>query len=56
MSDAPSLEDWDPPFPIDLSRIRPVDEQYWDDYRTTPKAFVAATRSGATSGGRATAR
>jgi hypothetical protein len=41
MSDAPSLEDWDPPFPIDLSRIRPVDEQYWDDYRTTPKAFVA---------------
>ena len=28
MSDAPSLEDWDPPFPIDLSRIRPVDEQY----------------------------
>jgi ABC-type lipoprotein release transport system permease subunit len=41
MSDAPSLEDWDPPFPIDLSRIRPVDEQYWDDYRTTPKAYVA---------------
>jgi ABC-type lipoprotein release transport system permease subunit len=41
MSDAPSLEDWDPPFPIDLSRIRPVDEQYWDDHRTTPKAFVA---------------
>jgi putative ABC transport system permease protein len=41
MSDAPSLEDWDPPFPIDLSRIRPVDEEYWDDYRTTPKAFVA---------------
>jgi hypothetical protein len=41
VSDAPSLEDWDPPFPIDLSRIRPVDEQYWDDYRTTPKAYVA---------------
>ena len=32
--------DWDPPFPIDLRRIRPVDEQYWDEYRTTPKAFV----------------
>jgi hypothetical protein len=40
MSDAPSLEDWDPPFPVDLSRIRPADEQYWDDYRTTPKAFI----------------
>jgi hypothetical protein len=35
-----SLRDWDPPFPIDLSRIRPVDEEYWRTYRTTPKAFV----------------
>lgn len=34
------LADWDPPFPVDLSRIRPRDEQYWDRYRTTPKAFV----------------
>ena len=32
--------DWDPPFPVDLRRIRPVDEQYWERYRTTPKAFV----------------
>lgn len=37
---AESLADWDPPFPIDLSRVRDEDEQYWDDYRTTPKAFV----------------
>jgi ABC-type antimicrobial peptide transport system permease subunit len=35
------LADWDPPFPVDLSRIRPRDEQYWDRYRTTPKAFVS---------------
>jgi putative ABC transport system permease protein len=35
-----SLADWDPPFPVDLSRVRDVDERYWDDYRTTPKAFV----------------
>ncbi len=34
------LADWDPPFPVDLARIRPVDEQYWDRYRTTPKAFL----------------
>ena len=34
------LSDWDPPFPIDLSRIRPRDEEYWERYRTTPKAFV----------------
>ncbi|HVH29710.1 MAG TPA: FtsX-like permease family protein [Vicinamibacterales bacterium] len=40
ISDSPSLADWDPPFPIDLRRIRPVDETYWNAYRTTPKAFV----------------
>jgi putative ABC transport system permease protein len=40
ISDSPSLEDWDPPFPVDLRRIRPVDEEYWDSYRTTPKAFI----------------
>ena len=55
ISGAESLADWDPPFPIDLSRVREADERYWDDYRTTPKAFVAyqagrelwATRYGA---------
>jgi ABC-type lipoprotein release transport system permease subunit len=40
ISDAPTLEDWDPPFPVDLRRIRKLDEQYWNEYRTTPKAFV----------------
>jgi len=35
-----TLSDWDPPFPINLERIRPVDEDYWDRYRTTPKAFI----------------
>jgi ABC-type lipoprotein release transport system permease subunit len=37
---AQSLSDWDPPFPIDLKRVRPVDEKYWKAYRTTPKAFI----------------
>jgi ABC-type antimicrobial peptide transport system permease subunit len=40
ISGADSLADWDPPFPIDLSRVRPQDERYWTDFRTTPKAFV----------------
>ena len=35
-----NLRDWDPPFPIDLKRIRSVDEDYWRQYRTAPKAFV----------------
>ncbi|HKB65953.1 MAG TPA: FtsX-like permease family protein [Pyrinomonadaceae bacterium] len=34
------LADWDPPFPVDLKRIRKQDEGYWDQYRTTPKAFI----------------
>ena len=40
ITDSDNLQDWDPPFPIDLGRIRPRDEQYWDQYRTTPKAFI----------------
>jgi len=35
-----NLSDWDPPFPIDLQRIRQKDEDYWHQYRTTAKAFV----------------
>lgn len=41
---ADSLADWDPPFPIDLSRVRPQDERYWTELRTTPKAFVPYER------------
>jgi len=40
ISNTNSLRDWDPPFPIDLSRVRPRDDEYWKKYRTTPKAFV----------------
>ena len=40
ISESPTLEDWDPPFPIDLRRVRRVDEDYWKAYRTTPKAFI----------------
>jgi ABC-type lipoprotein release transport system permease subunit len=40
ISEAGTLADWDPPFPIDLRRVRPIDEEYWKKYRTTPKAFI----------------
>ncbi len=40
ITESRSLADWDPPFPIDLSRVRRVDEIYWDQYRATPKAFI----------------
>ena len=41
ISDSANLSEWDPPFPVDLRKVRPIDEAYWDRYRTTPKAFVS---------------
>ena len=40
ITDSPTLDDWNPPFPLDLKRVRTVDEEYWRQYRTTPKAFI----------------
>jgi putative ABC transport system permease protein len=40
ITEAKTLGNWDPPFPIDLHRVRKADEDYWDTYRTTPKAFI----------------
>jgi ABC-type lipoprotein release transport system permease subunit len=40
ITDARSITAWDPPFPLDLRRIRPKDEDYWDRHKATPKAFV----------------
>jgi putative ABC transport system permease protein len=44
ITDSGSLRDWDPPFPLDLGRVRPVDEGYWAQYRATPKAFIRLAR------------
>jgi putative ABC transport system permease protein len=41
VTDAKDLKDWNPPFPVDLGRIRPRDEEYWHKYGPTPKAFVS---------------
>jgi ABC-type antimicrobial peptide transport system permease subunit len=35
------LRDWDPPFTMDLRRIRDRDEDYWKRYRAAPKAFIS---------------
>ncbi len=40
LSDEENCRDWNPGIPIDLDKIRDKDEDYWDDYRGTPKAFV----------------
>ena len=40
LSDAESCGEWDTGIPI-THEIRPRDEQYWDEYRGSPKAFVS---------------
>ena len=40
ITESENMSEWDPPFPIDLERVRSQDEDYWHKYRTTPKAFV----------------
>lgn len=40
LADVENCRDWDPGIPIDLDKIRPKDETYWDDYHGTPKAFI----------------
>ncbi|MEM9658586.1 MAG: ABC transporter permease, partial [Planctomycetota bacterium] len=42
VTDQQSISDWDLPFEL-VETIRRVDEDYWDDYRTTPKAFLSPT-------------
>ncbi len=41
VTDQLTMADWDPPFPFDAKRIRKQDEDYWKQYRATPKAFVS---------------
>ncbi|HEY2412825.1 MAG TPA: FtsX-like permease family protein, partial [Pirellulaceae bacterium] len=41
ITDQASIADWDPPFPFDQKRIRPQDDEYWENHRTTPKAYIS---------------
>jgi len=40
MTDSENCADWDTGFPMDLDAIRDKDEDYWDEYKGTPKAFI----------------
>jgi putative ABC transport system permease protein len=40
VTEARSINEWNPPFPLDLNRIRKEDEDYWNKYKATPKAFI----------------
>jgi ABC-type antimicrobial peptide transport system permease subunit len=60
IQEAEDLASWDPPFPVELDLIRDKDEEYWDEYGATPKAFVStatgdllwSTRFGSTTSAR----
>lgn len=52
LSDAENCRDWDPSLPVDLSKIRDKDEQYWKTFRGTPKAFVTLRAARAMWGNR----
>ena len=40
LSDEAHCRDWEAGIPVDFDRIRQKDEDYWTDFRGTPKAFV----------------
>ncbi|MDB4435984.1 FtsX-like permease family protein [Akkermansiaceae bacterium] len=41
VADVKSSRDWEPGLPLDLKRIRDKDDDYWEKYKGTPKAFVS---------------
>lgn len=42
ITDAEHIDDWDPPFPVDLSLVTDRDDEYWERHRAAPKAFVSS--------------
>lgn len=44
ITDQLTLRRWDPPFPYDNRRIKRRDDQFWEDYRTTPKAYITLAK------------
>jgi ABC-type lipoprotein release transport system permease subunit len=52
VTDKLDIRNWDPPFPYDNRRITTRDEAYWNQYRTTPKAYVTLAAGRALWGSR----
>ncbi len=45
LSDAGSCNEWEAGVPVDFSKIRSKDEDYWKKYKGTPKAFIAQEKA-----------
>jgi ABC-type lipoprotein release transport system permease subunit len=43
ITDKLTIQDWNPPFPYEPGLVKKPDERFWDEYRTTPKAYVTLT-------------
>lgn len=41
ITDVDSFDDWDQPFEMDMDRTTDRDDEYWKNYRASPKAFLA---------------
>jgi putative ABC transport system permease protein len=41
VTDQASIADWDAPFPFEYKRMRAQDDIYWNNHRTTPKAYIS---------------
>jgi putative ABC transport system permease protein len=46
LSDAGHCREWETGVPVDLNSIRKKDEEYWNRFRGTPKAFVSYELAG----------
>lgn len=44
MTDAGNCRDWNTGVPIDLNKIRKKDEDYWKQWKGTPKAFISVSK------------
>ncbi|HZZ81304.1 MAG TPA: FtsX-like permease family protein, partial [Gemmataceae bacterium] len=46
ITDQADMANWkNPPFPYDKTRIKKSDEDYWNRYRTTPKAYISMAKA-----------
>ena len=45
LSDAENCRDWETGVPINLDAIRDKDEDYWNEYKGTPKAFISMDKA-----------
>jgi ABC-type antimicrobial peptide transport system permease subunit len=41
LSDAGNCRDWKTGVPVDLKKIRSIDEEYWNNHKGTPKAYIS---------------